>query len=110
MSNNSLESDKHHSINETCSICLEDITNINSSITKCNHQFHSNCLIKWIIIGNQHCPLCRTKLIKQGVFNNNFSRLGWREFHLGSDIGFSTGLCVGGVCMLVFNIIYRIYF
>ena len=27
----------------------------------CNyHHFHSNCLIKWIIIGNQHCPLCRT--------------------------------------------------
>ena len=42
----------------SCSICLEDLKN-NLIITPCKHQFHLNCLKKWI---KNSCPLCRRKL------------------------------------------------
>lgn len=42
-----------------CSICLEDINvdmNIDLSVTKCNHTFHTSCLLK---CKNKKCPICR---------------------------------------------------
>lgn len=45
-------------MNSECCICYEIITNINVSITSCNHKFHTNCLLR---CGNV-CPLCRTNV------------------------------------------------
>lgn len=39
-----------------CCICLEKILNTNVTITKCNHLFHTSCLLKY---NNQKCPICR---------------------------------------------------
>ena len=44
-----------------CNICFDIVHEINISITNCKHLFHTNCLLKWIIINNT-CPLCRYEL------------------------------------------------
>jgi len=105
MGNYSSDSNKHYSSNQTCSICLESITNVNYSITKCNHMFHTSCLTKWFIIGEHSCPLCRTKLIKKKI-NNNFRYGGWREYNLGRDIGFVMGLSFGMCCMFIYKFVF----
>lgn len=42
-----------------CPICLENIDDVDISITNCNHYFHTSCLLK--IIKNE-CPLCKKLL------------------------------------------------
>ena len=45
-----------------CSICLEYIRDKRSCReTKCGHQYHRQCLNKWLRVGNT-CPYCRTEL------------------------------------------------
>lgn len=44
---------------ETCSICLDDVVNIeNISKLSCGHHFHTNC-IRQCLERNLRCPLCR---------------------------------------------------
>ena len=45
-----------------CSICWENIVNINSTITICKHMFHATCLHEWMKI-KRNCPMCRTRII-----------------------------------------------
>ena len=47
--------------NETCSICLEELNNVNDTheLNECKHKFHSKCLITYLRTGNRTCPLCR---------------------------------------------------
>ena len=47
---------------EECCICLTSITPCLRQTTMCNHQFHNDCITKWL---TKHikCPLCRTVLI-----------------------------------------------
>lgn len=42
-----------------CSICYETKDNMN--LTKCNHLFCEECLVKWLKM-NKKCPNCRTSL------------------------------------------------
>ena len=55
----------------SCNICFEDIDNTNQELlTKCNHLFHKNCLIKIIY---PKCPCCKsniTKLLNENGLNN----------------------------------------
>ena len=45
-----------------CAICLEKIdTEKNFVVTKCGHNFHSDCLIK-ALEKNNKCPMCREQL------------------------------------------------
>jgi hypothetical protein len=39
-----------------CPICLEKL--LNCMTTKCQHQFHTLCLEKWLE-KNSSCPICR---------------------------------------------------
>ena len=54
-------------INETntqnCSICLEKYK-INETIIKlnCKHEFHKECLEKWLQNDKKDCPLCRSEI------------------------------------------------
>ena len=48
---------------EQCCCCLENINKVNNTVTKCGHSIHTSCLIKWIRIGKNTCPLCRDALI-----------------------------------------------
>lgn len=45
---------------DDCAICLENIGDVDISITNCNHYFHTSCLLK---IKKNECPLCKNILI-----------------------------------------------
>ena len=48
--------------NDKCSICIESFTKeeIVVKIEKCSHNFHKDCIHKWLQINNS-CPVCRIK-------------------------------------------------
>lgn len=53
------------STRESCSICLEIITETNVVITKCNHKFHLTCILNHSERSeNKSCPVCR-RLLKE---------------------------------------------
>eukprot|EP00347_Sterkiella_histriomuscorum_P010184 403377284 len=43
----------------TCAVCIEDLTNDSMyKVLKCSHQFHSDCITKWLKV-KLECPLCK---------------------------------------------------
>jgi hypothetical protein len=48
-----------HSQDIKCAICLELINNSSKKITRCNHEFHRDCLDR---VRTNTCPLCRNPL------------------------------------------------
>ncbi|XP_036340905.1 putative RING-H2 finger protein ATL37 [Rhagoletis pomonella] len=44
--------------NAVCSICNEEITEIELSVTPCEHNFHRVCITRWPT-DHDACPLCR---------------------------------------------------
>ena len=59
---------------ETCSICLLDIEDKNSTILDCKHKFHYDCIFKWNQDHNT-CPVCRTEQNIDYVEENNTTRI-----------------------------------
>jgi hypothetical protein len=52
---------------QTCSVCLENLKSIKPiTTTFCNHQFHTDCLNKWLndYLKNT-CPLCRNFILER---------------------------------------------
>lgn len=52
-----------------CTICLELITETNSTCFECGHSFHSSCIMEYSLKcaathQDVHCPLCRKLIIK----------------------------------------------
>jgi len=52
--------------NDICVICQDNLKKQKCSKLYCNHQYHSECIIKWIMI-KPKCPLCNDYL----MYNNN---------------------------------------
>jgi len=49
---------------EDCSICIDEIESETIiKFIKCKHIFHIDCLSKWIVKGNNKCPLCRSTIL-----------------------------------------------
>ncbi len=49
-------SHEHHS----CPICMETMNNKQTRKMTCNHQYHKQCLDKWLIRYRKvNCPVCR---------------------------------------------------
>jgi len=44
-----------------CPVCFDKLTTKNFTITKCNHEFCTTCILK-CAAKNGQCPLCRTEL------------------------------------------------
>jgi hypothetical protein len=55
-------------LDNKCPICLDLIINIDVCLTKCNHKFHTSCLMK--VLTNE-CPLCRLSLINVNPVEND---------------------------------------
>ena len=54
---------KNPDLIDTCVICLENFaTNSSLAELNCGHNYHFNCLDKWIKIGHKTCPLCRLSI------------------------------------------------
>jgi hypothetical protein len=47
-----------------CPICYEVIGDTNSTTTSCGHKFHTECILKSIMIVNNLCPYCRAPLMQ----------------------------------------------
>lgn len=60
-----------------CAICYEDMSSHVTSITRCNHFFHSYCLKKWLC-ERRTCPICHRVILHEDEnergfrFRNNF--------------------------------------
>lgn len=42
----------------TCTICLENISDVDNNTLVCNHSFHEICINRWLAT-NTNCPVCR---------------------------------------------------
>lgn len=76
--------------NIICSICLEDIANLNCETTICNHKYHTNCY-KLLCSHNIHiCPICRTPFQNNtpSITNITHSYVNFYTQHLLIDVMF----------------------
>lgn len=45
---------------DQCIICLEHyLTNETIRGLACGHNYHSDCIVQWLMRGNHCCPICR---------------------------------------------------
>lgn len=51
----------------TCTICLENISEVDNNTLICNHSFHDICINRWLAT-NTNCPICR-RFIQNRHFN-----------------------------------------
>lgn len=58
--NNIIGNNKKDEIDQTCSICMDNIDSAGLSLN-CNHRFHENCLRSWLEVNNT-CPICRKEI------------------------------------------------
>ena len=43
-----------------CPICMDDLTNCDKIVTRCGHQFHASCMIRYMgTSASNTCPCCR---------------------------------------------------
>ena len=57
---------------EICSICLDNLSSSEITVTKCQHKFHSNCLVSSI----SKCPVCRQtirEVLHQEAFDQSIA-------------------------------------
>ncbi len=57
-----------------CSICYNDILNINKVVTECNHIFHFSCLFKNFKNNpstGEKCPLCRKPFLQSSSLQDS---------------------------------------
>ncbi|XP_010418871.1 PREDICTED: uncharacterized protein LOC104704492 [Camelina sativa] len=59
--------------NETCAICLEDISEEVQNFQQmayCPHEFHDYCIYRWLSKSNS-CPVCHTVLLLEDDFDDH---------------------------------------
>ncbi|KMZ66431.1 hypothetical protein ZOSMA_29G00800 [Zostera marina] len=49
----------HGEVNQNCCFCLCDVKEKDEfRELRCKHVFHKDCLDKWVLYGQENCPLC----------------------------------------------------
>ncbi|KIP03742.1 hypothetical protein PHLGIDRAFT_31661 [Phlebiopsis gigantea 11061_1 CR5-6] len=47
---------------DRCLVCLDDYEpDHDVRVMTCRHAFHKECVDKWLTVGRNNCPACRTK-------------------------------------------------
>ncbi|KAL7468743.1 hypothetical protein ACHAXS_008969 [Conticribra weissflogii] len=58
---------RKHPINSSCAICItEFVTNANDiliSLPPCQHAFHKECILPWLLKHRGYCPLCSEQVV-----------------------------------------------
>ena len=49
---------------DNCSICLDHLKEGKVRRLRCAHQFHKDCIDKWIGEGHNECPNCKSEIIQ----------------------------------------------
>lgn len=53
-----------------CLVCLDDYEPEQElRVMKCRHAFHKECVDKWLTVGRNNCPACRTKVRSISLLN-----------------------------------------
>ncbi|KAL1555791.1 RING-H2 finger protein ATL63-like [Salvia divinorum] len=58
------DTDRHEGEVEDCCICLGDLYRGSVTALDCRHEFHSDCIRRWLVRGQNFCPLCKAPAIK----------------------------------------------
>ena len=69
--NNGYDEIKESDINETCTICLEELNDI-IQLNDCSHSFCKSCIYDWFNNGKNICPLCRTNINTYNYNDKNY--------------------------------------
>ncbi|PRQ19588.1 putative transcription factor C2H2 family [Rosa chinensis] len=49
---------------DKCTLCMEDFDGTSTLIrTPCSHAFHKSCVVRWLVMDKNTCPLCRSQLL-----------------------------------------------
>ncbi|KAL1555781.1 choline dehydrogenase [Salvia divinorum] len=59
------DADQDEEEEEVCCICLDDLYRGSVTSLDCRHEFHSGCIRRWLVRGENFCPLCKAPAIKQ---------------------------------------------
>jgi hypothetical protein len=46
----------------TCSICLEPLTENVATALPCGHRFHKDCIVNWLVRSQGKCPNCKQRI------------------------------------------------
>jgi hypothetical protein len=46
----------------TCSICLEPLTQNVATALPCGHRFHKDCIVNWLVRSQGKCPNCKQRI------------------------------------------------
>ncbi|KAI0671037.1 hypothetical protein C8Q78DRAFT_973629 [Trametes maxima] len=61
---------------DRCLICLDDYQpDDDVRLMHCRHAFHKECVDKWLQVGRNNCPACRTKASDQRCYHRNDANL-----------------------------------
>ena len=64
-------------LDNTCSICLEQLYENTYTVPECNHTFHTNCIVRWFRNSNPSCPYFRSVgPEEQNRYYNRYTREG----------------------------------
>eukprot|EP01046_Picozoa_sp_COSAG06_P054177 COSAG06_NODE_9566_length_1869_cov_3.545198_1_plen_540_part_01 len=45
-----------------CSICIDTMDAADVAIAECGHRFCTACILQWLDVGHQHCPMCKASI------------------------------------------------
>jgi len=59
--------DSNRVMDTTCSICIEEYKKGDNLrlLPRCNHCFHTECILTWLTEKNASCPLCKLSVLKE---------------------------------------------
>jgi len=66
---------------ECCDMCGEEVNKLEEVIIlKCNHAYHTNCIVTWFRTGNIKCPCCGHGGVNKKISGDHQGRAwrGWR--------------------------------
>ncbi|XP_042010618.1 probable E3 ubiquitin-protein ligase RHG1A [Salvia splendens] len=55
------DTDQHEE--EVCCICLDKLYRGSVTTLDCSHEFHPDCIRRWLVDGQNFCPLCKAPAI-----------------------------------------------
>ncbi|KAL1555799.1 E3 ubiquitin-protein ligase DZIP3-like [Salvia divinorum] len=58
------DTDQDENEDEVCCICLDDLYSGSVTTLNCRHEFHPDCIRRWLVCGQNFCPLCKAPAIK----------------------------------------------
>ncbi|KAL1555803.1 hypothetical protein AAHA92_11502 [Salvia divinorum] len=59
------EDEENDEEEEVCCICLDGLYRGSVTALDCGHEFHPDCIRRWLVRGENFCPLCKAPAMKR---------------------------------------------